>query len=236
MLLKFQLLFLLKTSSPKQGLLSITTTHPNRPKEDSNVKTLSTSPIDGVEFMAWSPEDSHMLKQSVQRHKVNVTANKSFVLWRALARDNPRLSDFPLDFLVKEYRQTVSEPTTLATNDQKIQDDSFLSGPSFVKPKTVPSPSLSPENALQFEILPYLDSYRFGDSGDVLIGALSYGNGTVVSGEHTTGRLHSNALETLPKGYVGTIQRTLSSDNGVVQFYELGEPLQQTTMLRISSV
>lgn len=61
------------------------------------------------------------------------------------------------------------------------------------------------------DLLPYLDSYKFTESGDALTGVLA-------DNEHTTDQLHSNAMQTLADGYVGT---TSTRD---VQFYELGEP------------
>lgn len=179
--------------------------------------------VDFEDCLPWTDNEREILKESVKRHTVVISDTHSFILWRALVKSTPRLADYPLVTLVKRYQEESEDQTFVLWRALVKSMPRLADYPLVTLFKRYQEESEDP-TPLYCDLLPYLDSYKFTESGDALTGVLGTGK------EHTTDRLHSNAMQTLALGYVGT------TSTANVQFYELGEPSKTDTGEDVSSL
>jgi len=131
----------------------------------------------------------------MRKKKQNV-AFSSFVLWRNLIEENPELSGYPIDFLQARYKEQQKQDE-MATKKEGLSSKSVKTTIPFIQ-----------------DALPFLDNYEFSNKGG--ISATVYGLKSVADGSRITTPAVINVKESLPKGYIQTIE---------FAFFELGTPI-----------
>jgi len=135
-------------------------------------------------------------KLDTMRKKKQNVAFSSFVLWRNLIEENPELSGYPIDFLQARYKEQQKQDE-MATKKEGLSSKSVKTTIPFIQ-----------------DALPFLDNYEFSNKGG--ISATVYGLKSVADGSRITTPAVINVKESLPKGYIQTIE---------FAFFELGTPI-----------
>ena len=69
------------------------------------VRGLQVGGGDALEYMPWKNKQRVALRDAVKKNTMAVSKDKSIVLWWALACDTPELSNYPLHFLLSQFRR-----------------------------------------------------------------------------------------------------------------------------------
>jgi hypothetical protein len=167
-----------------------------------------------VKYMVWIPTAAVVAVNQPVEDDTSVVMTTTttttstisrFVLWRSLLQEVPELSGYPIKTLQAKYQeqQRKSQLLPLVVEEKQAmmkkeeEDDHFY-------------------NDVEVGILPYLQDYEFTTQGGVC--GTIYGLEGVADGSRIETSPVSNVQETLPRGYVQTIDGSVA--------FEMGRPMQ----------
>ena len=168
------------------------------------VSVASTIADDGDDddlSMPWSKQQAWALRDKMPHYIVHIPLAKDgkkimtkCALWKTMCQDVTEIAGYPLDFLQEKYSKQV-ERDSKENGDEN--DDNIDTAPPIV--------------------LPYLDLFEFTSSGGALGNV--YGVPGLADGTRIETSPVDKVQETLPKGYIRTVDGTAA--------YELGRPVPQ---------
>merc|ERR1712238_430368 len=202
--------FSFSSSSLPSSTSSISTRREFSGNDVSSVDEFGEEERSGLDSFFWGDIQDLVLRDSLPKFTISTSIGKietmkkkkqnvafsSFVLWRNLIEETPELSGYPIDFLQARYKEQQKQ-------DEKVTKRQGLS-----------SKSATTTNPIIQDALPFLDDYEFSNKGG--ISATVYGLKSVADGSRITTPAVINVRESLPKGYIQTIE---------FAFFELGTPV-----------